>query len=182
MKIAKVVNNDLANGPGIRTSVFVSGCPIKCPGCHNPELQSFDVGTDLAEYVIDKVIASLKKDGVHRDLSILGGEPLADQNIDGVIYLCQRVKEALPDTNIWVWTGYDFRERFWFSRDKLHKKNFCDIMNTIDVVVDGPFVEALKPGEHLWRGSSNQHIIVLHSKNTEVHYGTGTATSPDELG
>lgn len=88
MKIARIINNDLANGPGIRTTVFVSGCPIRCLGCHNPELQSFDVGTELAEYIIDRIIASLKKDGIHRDLSILGGEPLADQNINGVLYLC----------------------------------------------------------------------------------------------
>lgn len=110
----------------------------------------------------------MKKDGIHRDLSILGGEPLADQNIAGVLYLCQRVKEALPETRIWLWTGYDFEERFMYARDDLHKKNFCDIMNTIDVVLDGPFVEALKPGDHLWRGSSNQRIIVLHSHDEEV--------------
>lgn len=97
--------------------------------------------------------------------------------------MCQRVKAELPDCRIWVWTGYDFQKRFWFSRDTLHKKNFYDIMNTIDVVVDGPFIEELKPGEHLWRGSSNQRIIVLHSHNEEVPtYGTGTATSPDEPG
>lgn len=115
----------------------------------------------------------MKKDGLRRDLSILGGEPLADQNIEGVIYLCQRVKAALPDVSIWIWTGYDFKERFMNIRaTELHKKNFCDIMSTVDVIVDGPFVQELKSGEHLWRGSSNQRIIYLHSNNEEVQYGT----------
>lgn len=84
---------------------------------------------------------SLKKDGIHRDLSILGGEPLADQNAPGVMYLCQRVKEALPETSIWIWTGYDFEDRFKVHpRSDLRRKIFCDIMNVVDVVVDGPFV------------------------------------------
>lgn len=168
MKIGRVINNDLANGTGVRTSVFVSGCPIRCPGCHNPELQDFDVGTELSEQVIEKIIVVLQKDGIHRDLSILGGEPFAPQNIDGVLWLCQKVKDEIPEIKIWVWTGYDFKERFENTSDELRRKNFCDIMDTIDVVVDGPFVESLKSGEHLWRGSSNQRIINLQDLKEEV--------------
>lgn len=164
MRIAKVVANDLANGPGIRTSVFVSGCPIRCPGCHNPELQSFVSGVEFAEYIIDKIIASLKKDGIRRGLSILGGEPLADLNAPGVMYLCQRVKESLPDCSIWIWTGYDFEERFReHPKSGLHKRIFCDIMKYVDVVVDGPFIAEQKSGDHQWRGSANQRIIEIHS-------------------
>ena len=69
---------------------------------------------------------------------------------------------------VWVWTGYDFKERFENTSDELRRKNFCDIMDTIDVVVDGPFVESLKSGEHLWRGSSNQRIINLQDLKEEV--------------
>lgn len=97
MRIAKIVNNDLANGPGVRTTVFVSGCPIHCPGCHNPELQDFRIGTILSEHLIDEVIALLKVDGIKRGLSILGGEPLADENIPGLAFLLLRVRESLPD-------------------------------------------------------------------------------------
>ena len=161
MNIANIVQNDLANGPGVRTTVFVSGCPIHCPGCHNPELQNFDYGTPFAEYVIDRVIALLKEDGIKRGLSILGGEPLAPQNIAGVAYLCQRVRESVPDCDIWVWTGYKMAENKSF--DHLTGKNFYDIINTVNTIVDGPFVEALKPGEHPWRGSSNQTIIHLQN-------------------
>lgn len=168
MKIGRILNNDLANGPGIRTSVFVSGCPIRCPGCHNPELQDYDVGTELDRQVIEKIIAALKKDGIHRDLSILGGEPLAPRNISHVLWLCRKVKDEIPGVKIWVWTGYDFKERFENTSNILRQKNFCDIMDVVDVVVDGPFVESLKPGEHPWRGSSNQRIISLRDLKEEV--------------
>lgn len=75
--------------------------------------------------------------------------------------MCQRVKETLPDTRIWVWTGYEIDKHFTEFGDTLRKKNFCDIIKSTDVIIDGPFVEALKPGDHAWRGSSNQNIIVL---------------------
>lgn len=161
MRVAKIVNNDLANGPGVRTTVFVSGCPIHCPGCHNPELQDFKFGTTLSEHLIDEVIALLKVDGIERGLSILGGEPLADQSISGLAYFLQRVKESLPNISIWVWTGYTIEELFKKYPDSLTGKNFYDILNTVDVIVDGPFIEAQKPGEHIWRGSGNQRILKM---------------------
>lgn len=147
MRIAAIVNNDLANGPGVRTSVFVSGCNIHCPGCHNKELQDFNYGTELTDATIKQIIELLTENGIKRGLSILGGEPLDPANIDGVMRICRAVKEALPDTDIWLWTGYNFTE-----------KKFCSIMYLLDVVVDGPFIEELKPGIHPWRGSSNQTI------------------------
>lgn len=147
MKIANIVNNDLANGPGVRTSIFVSGCPHHCAGCHNAELWDSSIGTEFSEKTVEQVIALLTEYGIKRGLSVLGGEPLAPENIDGVTELCKAVKARLPETEIWLWTGY-----------LLTEKKFCDIMNYVDVVVDGPFVMDLKPGEHLWRGSSNQKI------------------------
>lgn len=149
MKIASILNNDLANGPGVRTSIFVSGCPHHCPGCHNQELWDGNVGTEVTDATVPYIIDLLTEDGIERGLSILGGEPLAPENIDGVTKLCRAVKEALPNLNIWLWTGYDFAE-----------KKFCDIMNIVDVVVDGRFIADLKPGIHPWRGSSNQKIWV----------------------
>lgn len=163
MRIAKIVNNDLANGPGVRTTVFISGCPIHCPGCHNPELQDFHVGTLLSEHLIDEVIALLKVDGIKRGLSILGGEPLADGNIPGLAYLLLRVRESLPDCDIWVWTGYTMEDLMNRHSDPLTEKNFYDIINTVNVIVDGPFVEAQKPGEHLWRGSGNQRLLKMEN-------------------
>lgn len=147
MRIANIINNDLANGPGIRTSIFVSGCPHHCPGCHNPELWDDSVGTQVTETTIDQIAALLTEDGIERGLSILGGEPLAPQNIEGVTQLAYALKKRIPNLNIWLWTGYDFTE-----------KKFCDILKVVDVVVDGKFIQELKPGNHPWRGSSNQKI------------------------
>ena len=101
----------------------------------------------MTEATIQQVIELLTENGIKRKLSILGGEPLDPANIQGVTQLCRAVKEALPDTEIWVWTGYSFTE-----------KKFCDIMYLVDVVVDGPFIEEKKAGVHPWRGSSNQKI------------------------
>ena len=148
MRIASIVNNDLANGPGVRTSIFVSGCPHHCPECHNPELWDGTVGKEVSEATINQIVSLLTQNGISRGLSVLGGEPLAPQNIEGVTEVCKAVKKALPDVNIWLWTGYDFAE-----------KNFCDIMDVVDVVVDGKFDISLKPGFHPWRGSANQRVI-----------------------
>lgn len=162
MRIGKIINNDLANGDGVRTTVFVSGCPIKCPGCHNPELQDFEFGTEFTDATVEQVIALLQVDGITRGLSILGGEPLADQNLEGVAKLVTEVRKALPDCSIWVWTGYNIEERA-AKIDSLHQKNFYDILYIVDMVVDGPFIESLKPGVHPWRGSSNQRLINFKS-------------------
>lgn len=158
MRVAGIVQDDLCNGPGIRTSIFVSGCPHHCKGCHNPHLWDASVGTVCTEKTINQIEQLLKYKGIKRGLSILGGEPLAPHNRDEVLKLCQELKRRIPDLNIWVWTGYKITE--------LTQKIFSDIINTVDVIVDGPFVMDLKPGYHLWRGSSNQRI--LHCINGTV--------------
>ncbi len=151
MKIANIVQNDLVNGPGIRTSIFVSGCPHHCDGCHNQELWDSSIGTEFSQKTIDQLERLLKYKDIKRGLSILGGEPLAPENRDGVLELCKALKQRIPDLNIWLWTGYVMND--------LNQKNFYDILNIVDVVVDGPFVMKLKPGYHLWRGSSNQRVL-----------------------
>lgn len=179
MRIAKVLNNDLGNGPGVRTTMFVSGCPIHCPGCHNPELQDFNTGVSLSEHNIDKIISLLKVDGIERGFSVLGGEPLAEQNLPGLSYLLTRIRASLPDCNIWLWTGYTVEELFQRYKGSLQEKNFYDIINTVNVVVDGPFKEALKGGEHPWRGSSNQRIL---TRKEVFEYGSKTGTTSNVTG
>ena len=161
MKIANIVTNDLVNGPGIRTSIFVSGCPHHCHGCHNEELWEPTIGKEFSQQTISQLIQLLTDRGIKRGLSILGGEPLAPYNRDGVLELCTALKKAIPDLNIWLWTGYVMND--------LNQKNFCDILKLVDVVVDGPFVMKLKPSYHLWRGSSNQRILQCENgRLTEV--------------
>ena len=135
MKIDSIVNNDLANGPGIRTTIFVSGCPHHCPECHNPELWDKSVGTEVSDRTIHQLISLLTENGVHRGFSVLGGEPLAPYNIEGVTEICRAIKEALPNVDIWLWTGYDFDE-----------KNFCDII----ITESG---SPLQPRLRAWRGA-----------------------------
>lgn len=154
LRIAGVINNDLANGPGVRTSIFVSGCNIKCSDCQNKELQDFDKGVYLTPEVIDKIVLSLTKDNVVRGVSILGGEPLDVKNENGVLFLIQELRRRIPKLNIWLWTGY--------THEDLRKRNDpCtnEILKEVNCFVDGPFISALKGGIHQWRGSSNQRII-----------------------
>lgn len=149
MKIAKILNNDMCNGSGLRTTLFVSGCTHHCNGCHNKALWDFNIGTEFSENTIQQIIDLLSEDGIQRNFSILGGEPLHPDNIEAVTLICKAVKEQLPDTEIWVWTGYELQE-----------KNFCDIINYIDVIIDGRFDIDKIGGDHIWRGSSNQNIYI----------------------
>lgn len=153
MRVAKILNNDLANGPGLRTSVFVSGCSLHCPGCHNPGLWDFRIGTTFTPEIGEIIIKALTDNGVSRNLSILGGEPLTPYNQGGVIQLCQQVKQKLPNTEIWIWTGYE--------KEELSSILLEMLTEYADVLVCGRFIQELKPGIHPWRGSSNQEIIRL---------------------
>lgn len=147
MKIARIITNDLANGPGIRVSVFTSGCPHHCEGCHNPHLWDYNVGHDLSDKIISQILHLLHDNNITRGLSVLGGEPLAPDNLEGTTALCRSVKAQSPNTNIWIWSGYEFTQI----------KNF-DIIEYVDGIVDGQFIQTKKTGDTLWRGSTNQHI------------------------
>lgn len=149
MRVAKVVNYDVNNGEGFRLSVWVSGCPIKCKGCHNKDLWNEELGTEYCQEVEDKIIELLSDEHI-LGLSILGGEPLAPYNVDGVIELCRRVRQSLPHKTIWLWTGYDI------SRVKS-----LDIEHLFDVVVDGQYIEEEKDANLKWKGSKNQTIYRL---------------------
>lgn len=155
MKIAKIINNDLANGPGLRTSIFVSGCNRHCKNCHNSHLWDFSVGVDF-EKAVEDIYNNITANGIQRKLSILGGEPLDDANIKGVLQLCKELKNRLPDLEIWLWTGYEIK----YYTHLL----FRELTELIDAIVDGPYEEEKKAGVHPWRGSSNQKILF---KNNE---------------
>lgn len=148
-KYAKIKELDIANGKGIRTSVFFSGCPHHCKGCFNKETWNENIGNDFTEETIDNIIVSLDNEYTS-GLSLLGGEPLAPYNIDAAIDLCRNVYTAFPNKNIWVWTGYKLED--------LNNKQ-KEILNYIDVLIDGPFIEELKDLSISWRGSSNQRIL-----------------------
>lgn len=139
---------DTANGPGIRVSLFVSGCTLRCKGCFNPESWNFKAGKEFTDDTLKLLCSYLDKDYIS-GLSILGGDPLEPENIDTVTALCKTVKHFYPNKTIWLWTG-----RYYDTIKDL------PIMKYIDTIVDGPYEENLAI-DFIYYGSSNQNIIRL---------------------
>lgn len=138
---------DIANGEGVRVSLFVSGCSHHCKGCFNQEAWGYDAGKLFDNSVAWEIIDKCSKHYIE-GLSILGGEPLDPKNVKWVTFLCEEFKRYFPHKTIWCYTGYLFEE-----------VSHLRIMEYLDVVVDGRFVEALKDLNLKFRGSSNQRII-----------------------
>lgn len=147
MKYAQIRKFDVANGPGIRTSIFVTGCTHNCKGCFNKEYQSFSYGDDWTNKETEKVIEYLKDKNVS-GLTLLGGEPF--QNVDGLLEVIKEVKNIKKD--IWAYSGYTFEE---IINDPKRLK----LLEEVDVLVDGKFVEEKKNLKLRFRGSSNQRIL-----------------------
>ena len=171
MKYAKIKKYDVANGPGVRVSIFVSGCHHHCKGCFNEEAWDFNFGNNFTSETIDEIIEAMKPDYIN-GLSLLGGEPFELINQQGLLPLIRKVKEIYPEKTIWAYSGFTYDE----LNDMKHKET-KEILNLIDVLVDGKFDEDLKDPYLYFRGSSNQRIIdipktlkekkvVLHEKNT----------------
>lgn len=154
MNYAEIKNVDVANGPGVRVSLFVSGCPHHCKGCFNPESWDFQYGKPFDQAAMDMIIQLLAPDYI-KGFSLLGGEPFAPENQARVLEIINHVREAYPEKEIWCWTGYKYET---LSADKVGKYSRKLLMN-IDVLVDGPFIEAKKDLSLRFRGSSNQRII-----------------------
>lgn len=142
---------DTANGPGVRASIFVSGCTLKCRGCFNPESWDFEAGRPFTDEVLSELIEALR-DPFVRGLSVLGGDPLEERNEEGVLKIVRTVKEVFGDEkDVWLWTGR-----------KMEKVADSPVLKYVDVLVDGPFVEKLKVKEKgSYFGSSNQRVIPL---------------------
>ena len=148
MKYTKIRKMDISNGPGVRVSVFMQGCVFNCKNCFNPETHDFNSGNDFTDETIEKILDLCKNDYIV-GLSILGGEPLHPKNIEGSTKLAKRFKEIFPNKNIWIWSGYLFEE---YLKDK-------EIINYIDVLVDGLYNDDLHSPILKWKGSSNQRVI-----------------------
>lgn len=155
-KIAGVYWDDTAAAPGISLSVYFSGCHFHCPGCQNPEAWDFNYGDDFNFDFIQQVIQKLNKNGVERRLSILGGEPLCDENLIAVQTLIDWCKNAYPDLIIYIWTGYTLEELEARDLDIIRH-----ILNVADVLIDGRYEQDKRDTTLPLRGSSNQRIINL---------------------
>ena len=157
MNYATIKNCDIANGPGVRISLFVSGCTHRCPGCFNEEAWDFDYGQPFTQETIDSILSMLAP-GHIRGLTLLGGEPFDPRNQEAVVGLLRQVKARFPEKSIWAFSGY------LFDRDILPGKLgdpdvTREFLSYLDVLVDGPYVESKKDLMLRFRGSSNQRII-----------------------
>lgn len=169
MNYANIKKTDVANGPGIRVSFFVSGCTHECPGCFNSEAWDFHYGQEYTEETEKEVLEALAPDYI-RGLSVLGGEPMEPQNRETVLGLLRKVRQQYPDKDIWCYTGYDYERNLlhWAAREAKDREadaslrgrgTVTEILSLLDVLVDGEFVERRKNLRLAFRGSENQRLI-----------------------
>ena len=156
MRYAGLNKNDFTAAPGVSVSFFTQGCPHRCPGCHNPETWDFDGGKEFTPQVLTEITDALTANGIKRNLCIMGGEPLCEQNIPLTHLVISNVKEKLQDVKVYIWTGYIYENLLKNASPELQK-----ILSLTDVLIDGPYVEALRDITLPMRGSSNQRIVEL---------------------
>ena len=154
MNYAGIKKVDIANGPGVRVSLFVSGCRNHCKGCFNPETWDFSYGKPFTRETEDEIIEALRPSWI-QGLSILGGEPTEKENAAALIPFLKRVREELPEKDIWLYSGYTY--------EMLQGE---EILTLVDVLVDGPFLLEQKDAGLAFRGSRNQRIIDLKEKDS----------------
>ncbi len=168
MYYAKIKKYDVANGPGVRVSLFVSGCTHHCKGCFNEETWDFKYGSEFNEKTIDEIIEALKPDYIS-GLTLLGGEPFEFANQEGILPLLEKVRKIYPHKTIWAFSGYLFDKQII---DQMSKKTDVTnkVLSYIDVLVDGKFELEKKNPSLFFRGSSNQRIIDVQKslKNKKV--------------
>ncbi len=157
MNYATIKNCDIANGPGVRVSLFVSGCTHRCKGCFNEVAWDFGYGQPFTQETIDAILDMLSPDYV-KGITLLGGEPFEPQNQPAILDLLRRIKKQYPEKSVWAFSGY------LFDKDILAGKLGSwqitkEYLSYVDVLVDGPFIEAKKDLSLRFRGSSNQRII-----------------------
>lgn len=168
MYYANIKNCDIANGPGVRISLFVSGCTHHCKGCFNEVAWDFQYGKPFTQETIDEILTFLAPDYV-KGLTLLGGEPFEPQNQGAIVELLRQVKAKYPEKSVWAFSGY------LFDRDILAgrlgpKEITMEYLSYLDVLVDGPFVESKKNLALRFRGSENQRLINVPAslKNGEI--------------
>lgn len=144
---------DVVNGPGTRCTLFVSGCEHRCRGCYNAATWNPDNGVPFTPQLEERILQDLADTDIPRQgLSLSGGDPLYPANLSAVFSLVKRVKQELPDKDIWCWTGYRLGQ---LTQQQQR------VLSFIDVLIDGPFVEPLKDPRLVWRGSQNQRVVPI---------------------
>ena len=148
MRYNKIRKMDISDGPGVRVSIFMQGCTFNCKNCFNPETHDFAGGKEFTDETIDTVLKLCENENI-AGLSILGGEPMHPKNIEGTTKLAKAFKEKFPNKTVWSWTG------FLFDRDLKDK----EVLNYLDVLVDGQYIDEKRNPKLKWKGSENQRVI-----------------------
>ena len=156
MKYAGIIKNDVAAGQGVCVTFFVQGCDQHCPGCHNPQTWDFDGGYEFTQETLDDIIKALKANGVQRNFCIMGGEPLHTNNLFLTNLVIEKVRQEYPDIKIYLWTGYLYEDLI----DK-KEKILQNILQNINYIIDGPFIQEERDITLAMRGSKNQKIIKI---------------------
>ena len=160
MRYSGLILNDISAAEGLCVTFFTQGCPHRCPGCHNPETWSFEGGKEFTFETLQDIIRGLTAQGIQRNLCIMGGEPLCDENAFLTYLVISEVKEKVPNAKIYIWTGYTYEELLNKSYPKVH-----ECLELADFLIDGPYIEAQRDISLSMRGSRNQRIIDLSKKN-----------------
>lgn len=163
MRYSSMRNLDISNGEGVGVSLFVQGCPFHCFGCFNSDTWDFNGGKEWTEKTKNKFMKLINRPYIKR-ISFLGGECLAEQNLDEILSLIKQVRNSFPDKTIWLYTGYSYSEIFrgqssCLSQEGLNNFKRREIIKLCDVVVDGEYIDEQKDLSLKWRGSKNQHVI-----------------------
>ena len=156
MRFAGIIKNDLAAAPGVCVTFFTQGCPHHCQGCHNPETWDFNGGKEFTNKNLIELFEAINANGVQRDLCIMGGEPLCQENEFLTNLIIDQVKETFPGIKIYVWSGYTYAELKNNPSSRI--KN---ILQNADYLIDGPYVQKERDVTLPMRGSCNQNIINL---------------------
>lgn len=157
MKYASLITSECYNGPGWGATFALQGCPHHCPGCFNPETWDFSGGKEFTPEILNEISIALSPDYITR-LSIQGGEPLCQENLFLTALVCEQVRAKYPNKKIYLWTGYT-KEELETSCDPKMKRILDG--SYVDVLIDGPFIQAEKDTTLFMRGSKNQRIIEL---------------------
>ena len=156
MKYAGLMENDFTDGNDVCVSLWTQGCPHHCPGCHNPETWDFDGGYEVPDDIRGEIVKAISANGITRNFSILGGEPLCEENLDFVLNIITAVRTAYPHIKIYIWSGYTFAELIEKKDDRI-----IEILKQANILIDGKYIEELRDTTLPLRGSSNQNIISL---------------------
>lgn len=159
MRYFGLMENDFANGENVCVSLWTQGCPHKCKGCHNPETWDFNGGVEVPDDIRGKIIKAISANNIIRNFSILGGEPLCNENLDFVLNIVQSVRISYPNIKIFIWSGYTYEELLEREDNRI-----IDILKCCNVLIDGCFELDKRDITLPLRGSSNQRIIQLDKK------------------